>query len=336
MDESITVKRHYDEHAIDEWNRLEGFHFEYAITMAMFSKHLNKGRILDVGGGPGRYSIALAKDGNDVTLFDLSDGNVELAQAKAADAGVTIRALQGDARDLSKLGDERFDSILIMGPMYHLFDPKDRRRVLDEAKRHLNKNGKIFVSFISLSGGFNYYLSEDPAAMKDDPAKDYFDCAAKDQTWSGDAFTAATFVDPDEVRPFLRDAGWDVHTVFGQEGLTGPRLADLEKASKDVRAFYLDLSLKLCEKPKYHAYSSHLMAIVTPRSAWKRFVMAFRPRVRAFLSHKAFIHSMAVLGLLALAGWVIEDNKWLLWCAVLSFLGALCGSFIRQAIHSEQ
>lgn len=263
MDESITVKRHYDEHALDEWNRLDGFHFEFAVTMAMFSKHLKKGRILDVGGGPGRYSIALAKEGNAVTLFDLSDGNVTLALAKAVEAGVTIRALQGDARDLSMLGNERFDSILIMGPMYHLFERSDRRKVLDEAKRHLNKNGRIFVSFISLSGGFNYYLSEDPAAMKDDPAKDYFECAANDQTWSGDAFTAATFVDPDEIRPFLNQAGWRVHTVFGQEGLTGPRLADLEKAGDDVRSFYLDLSLKLCEKPKYHAYSSHLMAIAS-------------------------------------------------------------------------
>lgn len=336
MDESITVKRHYDEHAMDEWNRLEGFHFEYAITMAMFSKHLKKGRILDVGGGPGRYSIALAKEGNDVTLFDLSDGNVELALAKAAEAGVSIRALQGDARDLSELGNERFDSILIMGPMYHLFEPIDRRRVLDEAKRHLSKNGKIFVSFISLSGGFNYYLSENPAAMMDDPAKDYFDCAANDQTWSGDAFTAATFIDPDEVRPFLRKAGWNVHTVFGQEGLTGPRLTDLEKASDEVRAFYLDLSLKLCEKPKYHAYSSHLMAIASPMSSWKRFVMSLQPRLRTFLSHKVFIHLMVVFGLSAFAGWVLDSYQWLLLCAVLSFSGALCGSFIRRAILSEK
>jgi 2-polyprenyl-3-methyl-5-hydroxy-6-metoxy-1,4-benzoquinol methylase len=265
MDESRIVKQHYDEHALDEWNRLEGFHFEFEITMAMFARHWKKGRILDLGGGPGRYSIALAKSGNDLTLVDLSDGNVALAKAKAAEAGVSIRALAGDARDLSQLGDERFDAILIMGPMYHLFQVEDRRKVLDEAKRHLAIGGKIFVSFIVLSGGFNYYLSENPAAMKDDPATDFFDCAANDTTWTGDAFTAATFVDPDEIRPFFEQSGWNVLTVFGQEGITGPRLSDLEKADADVRDFYLQLSLRLCEKPKYHAYSSHLMAVATPR-----------------------------------------------------------------------
>ena len=33
-------------------------------------------KILDIGGGPGRYSIFLAQKGHDVTLFDLSGKNI--------------------------------------------------------------------------------------------------------------------------------------------------------------------------------------------------------------------------------------------------------------------
>ena len=43
-------------------------------------------RVLDCGGGPGRYAVELARWGYDVTLFDLSAGNLALAREKAAEA----------------------------------------------------------------------------------------------------------------------------------------------------------------------------------------------------------------------------------------------------------
>jgi len=45
-------------------------------------------RLLDCGGGPGRYAVELARRGYRVTLFDLSEGNLALAREKAAEAGV--------------------------------------------------------------------------------------------------------------------------------------------------------------------------------------------------------------------------------------------------------
>ena len=95
-------------------------------------------RILDCGGGPGRYAIELARPGYQVTLFDLSEGCLELAQRKAEEAGVGLEGVvQGSALDLSCFPDETFDVVLNLGPFYHLLESEERLRALKECKRVL-------------------------------------------------------------------------------------------------------------------------------------------------------------------------------------------------------
>ena len=69
---SEIVKQFYDEHAENEWERLfsDAYHrLEFIITTHFLDKYLSKnGLILDAGGGPGRYTIELAKKGYGVVL----------------------------------------------------------------------------------------------------------------------------------------------------------------------------------------------------------------------------------------------------------------------------
>jgi S-adenosylmethionine-dependent methyltransferase len=91
---SDNVRAYYDQAAEREWNRLmTTSQIEYFITLKVINDVIDgrKGlRILDLGGGPGRYAIELSKQGHEVILVDLSEGNLELATKKADDAGVTI------------------------------------------------------------------------------------------------------------------------------------------------------------------------------------------------------------------------------------------------------
>lgn len=59
--------------------------------------------------------------------------------------------------------------------------------------------------------------------------------------------------------------------------------------------------------------------------------------VRTLLSHKAFIHILVVLGMFALWGYLVSDNKYIMLGVALSFLGAVCGALIRiiDAIKSK-
>ncbi len=82
-----------------EWQRLErpaDGAVEYAVTLAALERHLTRdSAILDIGGGPGRYAIALAERGHRVTLADLSAEMLEIAREKvhAVRRGPQPRAL---------------------------------------------------------------------------------------------------------------------------------------------------------------------------------------------------------------------------------------------------
>lgn len=261
MGEVEIVKKNYDDNPEAEWRRLEGYHFEFEITKHMMDKYLKKGKVLDIGGGPGRYSIYLAKLGYDVTLVDLSDGNVAFAKTKARECGVSIEAYACDARDLSGLNLGEYDNVLLMGPLYHLFQESHREKCVEEAKKHLKKDGVLFASFISITGGLNYYLDECPAELVNEPAMDLFDRMEADETWSGTAFTEATFINNLEILPFFERLDFEKLALFGQEGITATRLSYLEQCSPQVREKYLELSLRLCENSQYFAYSTHMMYI---------------------------------------------------------------------------
>lgn len=60
------VKKNYNNNPQLEWDRLEGFTYEFEITKKFLLKHLKGKTVLDIGGGPGRYSIFLAKQGYEV------------------------------------------------------------------------------------------------------------------------------------------------------------------------------------------------------------------------------------------------------------------------------
>jgi len=261
MSEVDIVEKFYDNNTEMEWNRLNNFKYEFEITKIMMKKYMNKGKVLDIGGGPGRYSLYLASIGYDVTLVDLSKNNIEFAKNKSKELGLNIQAYQCDARYLSELNLSKYDNILIMGPFYHLFNSNDRKKVLMDSLKHLSDNGLIFASFISIYGGFNFYFSECPYELINEKEKGYFDSAEKNKSWGGSAFTEAYFIDIDEIEEFFNECGIQKITIFGQEGITAPRLMDLEKAPEDVRNYWLEISLRLCENKNYFPYSSHIMYI---------------------------------------------------------------------------
>lgn len=100
-------------------------------------------KLLDIGAGTGRYSVALANEGYDVTAVELVKYNLGILKQKAS----TVHAIQGNAMNLKKLDDESFDVTLLFGPMYHLFGFADKNKALGEAKRVTKKGGVILVAY---------------------------------------------------------------------------------------------------------------------------------------------------------------------------------------------
>lgn len=100
-------------------------------------------KILDIGAGTGRYSVALANEGYDVTAVELVKYNLGILKQKNS----SVKAYQGNALKLKRFEDNTFDLTLLFGPMYHLFDYEDKKKALSEAKRVTKPGGVILVAY---------------------------------------------------------------------------------------------------------------------------------------------------------------------------------------------
>lgn len=116
------VKQYYSELGVKEWRRLvrDPYHrLEFETTIHFFKKHSPvEGLVLDAGGGPGRYTIELAKIGYDVVLLDLTPELLEIAKKQIEKARVGDRVkqvLQGSIDDLSMFDSNTFDVVLCLG-----------------------------------------------------------------------------------------------------------------------------------------------------------------------------------------------------------------------------
>lgn len=104
-------------------------------------------KILDIGGGPGRYAAWLARQGYEVHLLDLIPLHIEQATAvSSAQAPTPIQSIQrGDARDLP-FPDGFASAALLPGPLYHISERDGRLRALQEARRVLGPGGLLLAA----------------------------------------------------------------------------------------------------------------------------------------------------------------------------------------------
>ena len=119
---------------------------EYITSMKYIHKYLETMsrdvKILDIGAGTGRYSVALAEAGYDVTAVELVKYNLGILKQKNS----SVKAYQGNALNLKRFVDNTFDMTLLFGPMYHLYSFEDKVKALSEAKRVTKPGGIILVA----------------------------------------------------------------------------------------------------------------------------------------------------------------------------------------------
>lgn len=152
----------YDEYGEREWTRFEDgrtpptsleLHTEY------LRRFVRRGdRVLDVGAGPGRFTIELARLGAEVVVSDLSPGQLELNRAKVAEAGcedaVTGRVV-ADIVDLP-FEDESFDAVVCYGgPLSYAVGRLEEATA--ELARVTRPGGHVLVSVMSLVGATQAY-----------------------------------------------------------------------------------------------------------------------------------------------------------------------------------
>lgn len=123
-------------------------------------------RVLDAGGGYGRYSLELARRGCSVVHLDLSPRMLEEARRKARDMGVEdhITFLSGKVQDLSAFEDESFDLVLSLDAPVSYAYPEEKR-ALQELCRVTRKT--LIVSVVNRLGQLPVALALEARFRKD-------------------------------------------------------------------------------------------------------------------------------------------------------------------------
>jgi len=257
------IDRHYTE-LYDEAVRLDGdavSRIELIRTKELIERYLPEGpcEILDVGGGPGVYSAWLGTLGHRPTLVD----PVALHVEQAREAGISTASL-GVAGNL-EFEANRFDAVLMLGPLYHLQDRSDRLDALGEAHRVLKPGGLIFAAgitrYASAIDGFDSGFI-DHAEFVRIVHKDLETGRHTNSTGDPRFFTTAYFHRPDELHDELESSGFTSIEILAVEGMSWAagdleeRIADPEK----LRAV-LDLLRLLESAPSLMGATPHFLGV---------------------------------------------------------------------------
>jgi SAM-dependent methyltransferase len=103
-------------------------------------------RVLALAGSGGQQAPVLAAAGAEVTVFDISDGQLARDAEVARRDGLNLRLEQGDMADLSRFPDASFD--LVVNPCSVCFIPQVEP-VWREAARVLRSGGRLMTGFIN-------------------------------------------------------------------------------------------------------------------------------------------------------------------------------------------
>ena len=144
---SKELEQYYNKFCEDKRLTRRHGNVEYVTSMKYIHKYLEnmpkKAKILDIGAGTGRYSVALANEGYDVTAVELVKYNLGILKQK----GSSVKAYQGTALNLKRFEDNTFDLTLLFGPMYHLCTMDEKKKALSEAVRVTRSGGIILVAY---------------------------------------------------------------------------------------------------------------------------------------------------------------------------------------------
>lgn len=104
-------------------------------------------RLLDIGCGEGKDAVFFARNGYEVSAFDVSDAGIEKTRSLAEKTGVHVHVFKADILDYRL--DTHYDIIFSSGVL-HYIKPEYRKEIFDNYKQFTNENGiHVFNVFVN-------------------------------------------------------------------------------------------------------------------------------------------------------------------------------------------
>lgn len=100
-------------------------------------------RVLDIGCGEGKDAVYMAKQGYEVTAFDLTENGIRKTKALAVKSGVNIDAYVDDINTFQVTG--RFDIVYSTGTVQYLFE-ENKEAFFQKIAGITNRNGIVYFN----------------------------------------------------------------------------------------------------------------------------------------------------------------------------------------------
>ncbi len=127
------MAKEYDDETIDFWNKFPRTFLDKFISLV-------KGKVLDVGSGPGRDGLLLKEKGLEVVCLDASEEMVKMSAKKG------LKSIVGDFNNLP-FAEKTFDGVWAYTSLLHI--PKTEiDKPLQEIHRVLKKDGVFGLGLI--------------------------------------------------------------------------------------------------------------------------------------------------------------------------------------------
>lgn len=212
-------------------------------------------KILDVGAGTGRYSVALSEEGYDVTAIELVKYNLGILKSKQS----AVKAYQGNALDLSRFADNSFDLTLLFGPMYHLYHFEDKCQALSEARRVTRTGGKIMVAYLMNEYGVLLYGFRDGHVQE---------CLA-DGRLDGENFHCSStpkdlydYVRMEDIQKINETVGVTRERILTPDGPANYMRQTLNAMDQQTFELFIQYHLSVCERQDLIGAAAHTLDIL--------------------------------------------------------------------------
>jgi ubiquinone/menaquinone biosynthesis C-methylase UbiE len=258
------VATFFDDYGEQEWTRFDDgrtprpsleVHFE------QLRRFVNPGdHVLDIGAGPGRFTIELARIGADVAVADLSAGQLAQNEQRLSAEGLEDRVAErvvADVLDLGHWSDDTFDATVCFGgPLSYILDGAER--AVAELVRVTKPGGHVLVSVMSLVGAVTHFL---PILL---------DLARRDGVPKSDEIirTGLLSDEPDYGHLPMKLFRWsELEALLAPHGtIVGASAAGLlptaEATEPELQDFLVHTELALAEEPGALSCGQHILAVL--------------------------------------------------------------------------